>query len=117
MAGYYVLIGKTPYQVFDMTDWGIWLESAIKNGTKHVKQSYIGEVLVSTTFLGLDHSFGGSVPILFETLVFGGRLDGEMERYATYEEAEAGHERMCGLVMEAENNPAPPKRNIRLIRE
>jgi hypothetical protein len=55
-------------------------------------------VKISTVFLGLDHSFGGSVPILFETMVFGGEHDGYQERYATWEEAEAGHALTCRMV-------------------
>ena len=43
-------------------------------------------------------------PELWETLVFGGPLNLEMERYATREEALAGHERMVGRVRLA----APP---------
>lgn len=39
------------------------------------------DVTVSTVFLGLDHSFGsGGPPVLWETMVFGGPLDGEQER-------------------------------------
>lgn len=48
---------------------------------------------VSTVFLGLDHSFGGRKPQLYETMVFGGKLDGGMERYATRQEAEKGHQK------------------------
>ena len=55
---------------------------------------------VSTVFLGIDHSFDSdSEPILFETLVFGGDLDGEMQRYSTWKEAVKGHAEMvekCG---------------------
>lgn len=52
---------------------------------------------VSTVWLGLDHSFSeAGPPIIFETMVFPkgdlGELD--MERYATLEEAEAGHRLM-----------------------
>lgn len=51
---------------------------------------------VSTVWLGLDHSFGNGPPLIFETMVFGGRyprdLDGE--RYATRDEALSGHARI-----------------------
>ncbi len=60
-----------------------------------------GAVTISTVFLGLDHGFGGGRPVLFETLVFGGPLDGEMDRYCTYDEAEAGHTAMLQRVVEA----------------
>ena len=51
-------------------------------------------------FTGLDHSFrsGNSPPVLYETLVFGGSLDGEMDRYSTFEEAVSGHRRMVARV-------------------
>jgi hypothetical protein len=83
----YVLDGHTPVPASDIRDWGRWFEKA----DRHVAKTEINHVTVSTVFLGLDHAFGGGTPILFETLVFGGPLDGEMERYATWDQAEAGH--------------------------
>lgn len=60
------------------------------------------EVLVSTVFLGLDHNYMRSGPPLwFETLVFGGAHDGEMNRYSTWEDAEKGHAKLLGLVKSA----------------
>jgi hypothetical protein len=59
-----------------------------------VQQDRIGEVKISTVFLGLDHrsSFDTeSLPILFETMVFGGPNDGHQERYCTWNDAYAGH--------------------------
>ena len=53
---------------------------------------------MSTVFLGLDHNFGGGTPILWETLVFGGPLDGEMSRYETRLQAMQGHEAMVARV-------------------
>jgi hypothetical protein len=57
-------------------------------------------IKVSTVFLGIDHGHGapGNVPVLWETLVFGGPLDGEMRRYTSKEEALKGHEDMLRLV-------------------
>jgi hypothetical protein len=55
---------------------------------------------LSTVFLGLDHSFGGYVPILFETMAFGFDpeesewSDNYCERYATAEEAVANHKEL-----------------------
>ena len=37
---------------------------------------------------------GEGPPILFETLVFGGPLDGEMDRYSSWDDAQVGHEMM-----------------------
>ncbi len=53
---------------------------------------------VSTVFLGLDHSFGEGPPLIFETMVFGGELDQECERYTTETEALFGHDRMVAKV-------------------
>lgn len=47
-----------------------------------------GGVEVSTVFLGIDHNFGFDVaPILFETMIFGGDHDQQMDRYSTETEA------------------------------
>lgn len=54
-------------------------------------------VSVSTVFLGMDHSFGGGPPLLFETMIFGGNHDRYHERYSTWAEAEAGHEKALRL--------------------
>lgn len=48
-------------------------------------------VKISTVFLGLDHGFGMGPPQWFETMVFGGACAGDCERYATWDEAAAGH--------------------------
>lgn len=73
----------------DIMVWGGFLDSK----ERIVSQEIIGNAKVSTVFLGLDHSFGGPIPILFETMVFGGEFDNEQERYATWDEAVAGHKR------------------------
>jgi len=51
-------------------------------------------VLVSTVFLGVDHNFGTGRPVLFETMVFGGRWDDWQWRYETIEHARTGHDRV-----------------------
>lgn len=57
-----------------------------------------GDADVSTVFLGLDHGGGLGGPVLYETMVFGGELDGEQERYRTRAEALAGHAAMVARV-------------------
>lgn len=52
----------------------------------------VGEDTVSTVWLGIDYSFGNSLPLIFETMVF---PDCDIcERYSTLEQAKAGHERI-----------------------
>lgn len=48
-------------------------------------------ILISTVFIGIDHSFGFGAPLLFETMVFNGPLDGDQDRFANWDQAEAGH--------------------------
>lgn len=84
----YILDGHKPVVCNDSMEWGQWFKSA----NRHVAKTQISDDIdVSTVFLGLDHSFGEGSPILFETMVFGGKFDQEMERYATWDEAEQGH--------------------------
>ena len=94
MSDLYVLKDGLPIPEDDSLAWSLWFETA----DRRVALTKMGDVEVSTVFLGIDHSFGGGPPLLYETLVFGGPLDGEMERYSTLQEAEAGHQRMVARV-------------------
>lgn len=60
---------------------------------------------VSTVFLGLDHNFHFDQflehrPILFETMMFGGKFDQIQWRYATLGEAKQGHYEIVSAVRE-----------------
>ena len=90
--GLYILDGKTPVPCFDITKWG-----SQSNGDKIVGKDQFGDVSVSTVFLGMDHSFNGGTPVLFETMIFGGEYDQYQERYCTWDEAERGHKIACEL--------------------
>ncbi len=87
MSERYILEGKKAVPCDLMT----WANSYEKPELRRVADTHIGESRVSTVFLGLDHNFGNGAPLLFETMVFGGPLDQEMERYTFWEEAEKGH--------------------------
>lgn len=78
----------------DFHAWGKWFETA----DRHVALDKVGDVTVSTVFLGLDHSFGAGAPLLFETMIFGGQHDDYCDRYATRAEAVEGHMRALALV-------------------
>lgn len=87
--GYYVMESDgTIREESSLMDWAKWYGSA----DRKICRDEIGGATVSTVFLGIDHQFGDGQPVLFETMVFGGTLDGEQERYYTREEAVAGHE-------------------------
>ncbi len=81
----------------DLMAWARWFETA----NLHVAETHFGDVRVSTVFLGLDHSFGSGPPLLFKSMVFGGTLDGEQERYTSRADAEAGHTALCQRVRES----------------
>lgn len=67
--------------------------------SRKVAWTKIGGVNVSTVFLCIDHNLmGEGPPVLFETMIFGGPLDQEQERYVTWDEAVAGHEAMVQRV-------------------
>lgn len=85
---YYILDHRRQPLEVSMAVWSEWMASA----ERHVALDERGDVQVSTVFLGLDHNHWGSgPPILFETMVFGGPLDGQQQRYTTWRAAEHGH--------------------------
>jgi hypothetical protein len=91
---FYMLIDGDPVATNDIGEWGRWMAT----NTRAVAKTSIDGADVSTVFLGLDHSFRvGAVPILFETMIFGGAHDQYQERYATLEEAMRGHERAVAI--------------------
>ncbi len=65
---------------------------------KRVAQTDVGKARVSTVWLGIDHQWGDGPPLIFETLVFGGKHDQHMERYSTEDEAKEGHKRVVRMV-------------------
>ncbi len=91
---HYILQGKITVPV-GMMKWARWFQDA----DRHVAKDEFDGVEVSTVFLGLDHNWLGGAPLLFETMVFtdieGG---GDMWRYSTWEQAEAGHQAAVALM-------------------
>lgn len=65
-----------------------------------VGRTVVGNVEVSTVFLGMDHSYGDGPPVLWETLVRGGSGDGDITRYDSLAEAEQGHAAICAVAEE-----------------
>jgi hypothetical protein len=60
---------------------------------RQVAAERVGEALVSTVWLGLDHSGCGDPPLIFETMVFGVGID-DCTRYDTEQHALDGHRRI-----------------------
>lgn len=83
-----------PYLEKDMTK----IEKFYKNDRKILKQEKLSinneSVMISTVFLVLDYSFDLSIghkPILWETMVFGGKFNLHQERYTSHKDALKGH--------------------------
>lgn len=89
----YILDGHTPVPCDDFRVWGDWYRTA----DRHVGNTTIGGLQVSTVFLGSNHQWGCGPPVLFETMVFGGD-DEMMDRYSTWDEAQAGHDATVAAV-------------------
>ena len=90
----YILKGKKVVVETDLLKLG----KAFETTDRHVDNDKIGKVSISTVFLGIDHNFGVGKPLLFETMIFGGKHDQYQERYTTWEEAEKGHKKALKLV-------------------
>ena len=78
-----------------------WVKMFADAAGRTVAKTMVDGAMVSTVFLGIDHGFGSPVPILFETMVFPDPESGhdlDMDRYATWDEAVAGHEAMVAKV-------------------
>ena len=82
-------------------EWGAKMEDW---DYKRVEKDIIDDVEISTVWLGIDHSFGDGPPIIFETMIFGGKHDDFCERYETETDALDGHVRAIALVHGWEKN-------------
>lgn len=95
----YVLDTKgRPVLEDDVLKWAAWFETA--NTSRFVGETHIKNSRVSTVFLGIDNNFfSHGPPILWETMVFGGKLDQEQTRCSgSREQAEAMHAQMVKKV-------------------
>ncbi len=96
---FYILKGKRVVECDDVHKW-----AKAMGKTKSVRKTRLPNgVLISTLFLGRDCSFlDEGAPMLFETMVIGGKFDQKYERYPTYDDAVKGHRLIVKLVKKAE---------------
>lgn len=102
MSEHYILDGKIAVPVDDVLEWARRFDQKTK---RVAKDEVAPGVVVSTVFLGLNHQYGDGPPLIFETRIFGGDHDQDMDRCSTWEEAEEMHHRMVALAA----TPAPPE--------
>lgn len=72
--------------------WAVWFASRGRErflANTHLPNGY----WISTVWLGMDHNFGHGPPLIFESMVFRGGKNGDLDcdRYSTRKEALAGH--------------------------
>jgi len=78
----YILVDGEPVYEPELLTWARWFETSAKE--RIVAQDTIGDTLVSTVFLGINHSLiTGAPPILYETMIFGGPHDQYQKRSST----------------------------------
>lgn len=94
----YILKGRDIVLEPDIIKWAEWYEKADRLVAQTKLYDENGnEIMISTVFLGADHAFGG-LPVLFESMIFGGEFDQEQFQYCTWAEAEAGHAKLVEKV-------------------
>lgn len=96
---------RTPLTCYDKQGIPIsvdkWVELIEDPSYRIIKQEIVNGYRVLTIWLGLDHSFTGNFPLIFETIIFGGikdytdEFDEYQKRYSTEAAALAGHEAAC----------------------
>jgi hypothetical protein len=102
-----------PVAVDDVLVWGQWMQSA----DRHVLAEHVGRVWVSTVFLGLDHNHGAAgLPVLWETMIFGGVFDGYQLRYRSRLDSLHGHLGAVLLLEQYRHAPRRTKKSVRKFR-
>lgn len=97
MSQYY----STDSTPITLEEWIVLFEQRGKEGQDFWKvgNDKIGDVEISTVWLGLDHNFNDEgPPLIFESMIFGGNYDEEQHRYSTWAEAEEGHKKLVEKV-------------------
>lgn len=83
----------------DVMEWAAEFSIA----ARVVAQTQVGPSFVSTVWIGLDMEFmvgGHDRPMVFETMVFDGPIDGSTVRHPTRELAQFGHDQYVRVLRE-----------------
>lgn len=104
--------GHTPIPISHTLEWAMWFEN---NDKRRVANTSVNGWNVSTVFLGIDSDYFSKKPMLFETMIFSETetvrtklfnkafrksMDNYCRRYATWDEAIAGHEEAVKMIRE-----------------
>jgi hypothetical protein len=102
----------------DLLEWASWYESSEKRRIAGTHLDGKDGVFISTVFLGLDHNFSPMSdpltykPILWETMIFGGKHDQFQRRYTSRELAELGHAEACAMAQQGIDEDAAALREL-----
>jgi hypothetical protein len=109
MGKYYILRDGEVVEEPDHSIWSEWYES-YHDRVSCIATTQTSHATVSTRFLAVNLTLSkNDPPLLFETKVKGGWMDGQWERFATPAEARAGHDEWVARVRAAEDeNELPP---------
>ncbi|MEH2454507.1 hypothetical protein [Nostoc sp.] len=106
LIAYYKLQGQVPVKVESYKEWNLWISSATFADIT-VMYNDFNDSLVSTRFVGIDLNPGSSnskfQPMVFETLVISGVLDGKRNFYPSWDDAIQGHLKICTQVFKLSN--------------
>lgn len=92
MSLYYKLDENKKVISSSLEEWANFIEGKLPTNYRHVGDDTIGNKRISTVFIGIDYSYShGKLPIVFETMIFNNSHGIYQERYATWDEAVAGH--------------------------
>lgn len=97
---HYILLNDhsiEPLYIFDENDTiieeslNVWWEFYKDIERRRIGYDIIGNITVSTVFIGLNHSCYNDEPALFESTIFENGNEKYCKRYYTWEEAQEGH--------------------------
>ena len=101
-----------PRRCTDLREWNSWMGDNPNRRIVAQRQLKTADITVSTVFLDIDHNFmnrSRTGPILFETMIFGGRHDGETWRCSTIDRAREYHAAALDMVLGTPEEPKQPK--------
>jgi len=102
MGFWYILDNENnPVKATDL-EYSEWCKDY--SNRKVIGKTNIAKSFISTVFLGLDHSWDGGLPLLWETMIFSDdENDLFQERYTSQESAVYGHERAVMAIINKTN--------------
>jgi hypothetical protein len=103
----YYILSDGKLKKVSLMEWAYWFNDMDNRRIDYTdisnEPNYPGGKFVSTVCLGLDHDPFGQKPILFESMIFGGKWDQRGWRYASVGEAKQGHWTIVDCVRNGDN--------------